>query len=39
MHALITLDALAPGVLTTVEIDLTMAYAEAEKAPAPRETY
>jgi hypothetical protein len=28
-----------PGALTTAEIDATMAYAEAEKAPATREAY
>ena len=39
MHDLIPLDAGLPGVLTTAEIDLTIAYAEAEKAPATREAY
>ena len=35
MHDLIPLGpALLPGVLTMAEIDATMAYAEAEKAPA-----
>jgi len=36
MNALITLDALAPGALTTAEIDATMRFAEAEKALATR---
>jgi integrase len=39
MHDLIVLDPAVPGVLTRAEIDATMAYAEAEKAPATREAY
>ena len=39
MNALITIDALPPGALTTAEIDATMAYAEAEKALATRQAY
>jgi hypothetical protein len=39
MNALITIDAIPPGALTTAEIDATMAYAEAEKAPATRTAY
>jgi integrase len=39
MNALITIDALAPGALTTAEIDATMTYAEAEKALATRAAY
>jgi len=36
MNALIPIDAVLPGALTTAEIDATMAYAEAEKALATR---
>jgi len=39
MNALITIDALPPGALTTAEIDATMAYAGAEKALATRAAY
>jgi site-specific recombinase XerD len=39
MHDLVPLDPAMPGTLTTAEIDLTMAYAEAEKAPATRAAY
>ena len=39
MHDLIPLGAALPGALTVAEIDATMAYAEAEKAPATREVY
>ena len=39
MNALIPLDPLPPGALTLAEIDATMAYAEAEKAPATRAAY
>lgn len=39
MHNLTLLDPAPAGSLTTAEIDLTMAYAEAEKAPATREAY
>jgi hypothetical protein len=34
LHDLIIIDALPPGALTTAEIDLTMRFAAAEKAPA-----
>jgi hypothetical protein len=37
LNSLILLDPAPAGSLTTAEIDLTMAYAEAEKAPATRE--
>ena len=37
MHDLITFGPALPGALTTAEIDATMAYAEAEKAPATRD--
>ena len=39
MHDLIPLGPTLPGVLTTAEIDATMAYAEAEKASATRAAY
>ena len=39
MNALTTIYATPPGALTTAEIDATMAYAEAEKAPATRVAY
>src|SRR5690242_12415957 len=39
MHDLIPLDAIPPGALTTAEVDVTMAYAEAEKALATRAAY
>jgi site-specific recombinase XerD len=39
MHDLIVMPDLAAGSLTASEIDATMAYAEAEKAPATREAY
>jgi integrase len=39
VHDLITLDTLRPGALTTAEIDLTMRFAEAEKAAATRAAY
>jgi hypothetical protein len=39
MNALIPLDAIPPGALTTAEIDATMAYAEAEKAKATHAAY
>jgi integrase len=39
MNALIPLDAVPAGTLSPAEIDATMAYAEAEKAPATREAY
>ena len=39
MNALITIDAIPPGALTTAEIDATMAYAEAEKALATWAAY
>jgi hypothetical protein len=39
MHDLIPLGPALPGALTTAEIDATMAYAEAEKAPATRAAY
>jgi site-specific recombinase XerD len=39
MHDLIPLGPALPGSLTTAEIDLTMAYAEAEKALATRTAY
>ena len=39
MHDLIPLGPALSDALTTAEIDATMAYAEAEKAPATREAY
>ena len=39
MHDLIPLGSTLPGALTVAEIDATIAYAEAEKAPATREAY
>ena len=39
MHDLIPLDLALPGALTTAEIDATMSYAGAEKAPATRAAY
>ena len=39
MHNLILLDPAPAGRLTTAEIDLAMAYAEAGKAPATQEAY
>jgi hypothetical protein len=39
VHDLIPIAAALPGVLSTAEIDATMAYAEAEKAQATREAY
>jgi hypothetical protein len=39
MHDLIPLGATLPGALTTAEIDATVRFAEAEKAPATRAAY
>jgi site-specific recombinase XerD len=39
MHDLTLIDPALPGALTTAEIDATMTYAEAEKAPATRAAY
>jgi hypothetical protein len=39
LHDLIPLSTTLPGALAVAEIDATMAYAEAEKAPTTREAY